>query len=441
VPPFVATPHYNEYLPAGQDTLWVVLTVRASERLPRTAGRAEIVIVDNSGSMSRGRKMAAAKGAAAAAVDAVEDGVEFAVVVGNDHATKIWPPAPRSLAIAGPSERAGARAAIADVRPGGGTTIGAWLDLARDLFEGSPAELRHAILLSDGRNTTGAEHLEAATKACRGVFQCDCRGVGTDWSVAELRSVAEVLDGRVGLVDRIDEVGREELAEHFRRLVRDSQARVATVRLRIVTRETSDVGDFGQSAPTIVPMGDRREPAASGPRATEIALGGWAPGEVRDYTFAVEVRADHVGRVGDPPRPVAKVELVLADGSVGGDCLIHAVWTDDRALTTRVEPALAHYLVQSRISSDIRAGLHAMHRGEPDLAADSLWKAHQDALEAGDHGRVADLDKLVALDAAGTPRLVEAGDADAMHVDADSTRSLPFPRPDAPRADPSGDPS
>ena len=35
---------------------------------------------------------------------------------------------------------------------------------------------------------------------CEGSFQCDCRGVGTDWGVSELRRIASALLGTVDII-------------------------------------------------------------------------------------------------------------------------------------------------------------------------------------------------------------------------------------------------
>jgi hypothetical protein len=40
----------------------------------------------------------------------------------------------------------------------------------------------------------------AATAAAVDVFSCDCRGVGTDWEVAELRRISSALLGTVDIV-------------------------------------------------------------------------------------------------------------------------------------------------------------------------------------------------------------------------------------------------
>jgi Mg-chelatase subunit ChlD len=72
----------------------------------------------------------------------------------------------------------------------GGTGIGAWLRLAARIADQHPGAVKHAILLTDGQNGEHPSQFAAALENCVGKFTCDCRGVGTDWEVAELRTIA-----------------------------------------------------------------------------------------------------------------------------------------------------------------------------------------------------------------------------------------------------------
>ena len=59
----------------------------------------------------------------------------------------------------------------------------------------------HAILLTDGANQHETrEQLETTLADCEGRFQCDCRGIGTDWDVDELRGIASKLLGTVDII-------------------------------------------------------------------------------------------------------------------------------------------------------------------------------------------------------------------------------------------------
>ena len=148
----------NEYLPAGGRDVNAIVTVtpgRYPASVPLgTPPAAEIIIVDCSGSMNDPAvKMTEAKAATAAAIDAIRDGVSFAVIAGNEKARPVYPP-DASLAVATPQARDAARQAVQGLRADGGTAIGEWLLLAHQIFTSGardgdgPVPVRHAI----GRN-------------------------------------------------------------------------------------------------------------------------------------------------------------------------------------------------------------------------------------------------------------------------------------------------
>ncbi len=75
--------------------------------------------------------------------------------------------------------------------------MGSWIRLASEVLRDRPG-IRHAILLTDGKNESEEpEDFEEALGEAMGVFECDCRGVGTNWIVSELRKVATTLLGIV----------------------------------------------------------------------------------------------------------------------------------------------------------------------------------------------------------------------------------------------------
>jgi Mg-chelatase subunit ChlD len=100
------------------------------EPSPAVAHAAEVIVVDHSGSMSSPQtKISAARQATAAAIDMLRDGVLFGVVAGNHVAQMVYPPDAR-LVPTSATTRAEAKAAVASLRPEGGTAIGQWLMLA-----------------------------------------------------------------------------------------------------------------------------------------------------------------------------------------------------------------------------------------------------------------------------------------------------------------------
>src|SRR5262249_61903578 len=89
--------------------------------------------------------------APAAAFEAARGGVGFGVVAGPSTAGPVFPP-DGSMAVASPSSRAAAKQAVGTLRANGGTAIGQWLALARQIFAGYPAQLRHALFLTHRQN-------------------------------------------------------------------------------------------------------------------------------------------------------------------------------------------------------------------------------------------------------------------------------------------------
>ena len=186
---FTAETYQNEYLPEGSSEVNAIVTVTASgaggpaaaDR--RCGGRSSSTC---SGSMSRA-KLHAAKEATAVAIDLIRDGVMFGVIAGSDTARTVYP-ASGALVPASASTRDEAKRELRRLKAADGTAIGAWLALANQLFAATPGTICHAILLTDGQDEHETpEELEAVLSECEGRFQCDCRGVGADWEVSELR--------------------------------------------------------------------------------------------------------------------------------------------------------------------------------------------------------------------------------------------------------------
>jgi hypothetical protein len=433
-----------EYLTAGQRTVSPMVWIVAPDDLARTTGRAEVVIIDRSSSMSLGRKMTVAKQAACAAVECLEEGVAFAVVAGNADAEQIWPQEPGSLATSSPAERAAACRAIAEIRHDGMTAMGRWLDLARRLLEPADAGLRHVILLSDGWDTHETpEELRAATEACRRVFSCDCRGVGTDWKPEDLRYIADTLHGQEGMDANIDDLaGRDQLVEAFRSLITTSQAKAAPdLRLRIVTRDRSDVGTVLQSAPRTAGPGakavfklaeltDRTEVVVDGQRATELALGAWGPGEGRSYAIELVIRPGEDEPVGERKR-LAMIQLVRGDGRVATSGVVDACWTNDPAQVTRTASGADRLRNHYDLSALVQAGRAAWEHGDEAMAKDLLGEADRLARQLRDHDQLERLAKLVRVDpVTGEVELLPASKADRMEADTYSTSMPAIPPPD-----------
>jgi hypothetical protein len=427
LPGFTVDVDQNPYLPVGGHDVSAVVTVTAdaSGEMPSpgpgAADSAEIIIVDCSGSMDVPKsKIRAARAATAAAVDVLKDGAWFAIVGGT---TKAWPVYPRdgTMAIADDRTRTDAKHALSGLRASGGTAIGQWLRLASQIFQYCPATLRHAILLTDGQNMhESPEELEAAIGVCEGAFRCDCRGVGTDWEVSELRKISTALLGTVDIVP--DPVG---LAADFEDMMRGAMSKqLPDVLLRVWTPQQVTVKFVKQVAPAIDDLTTRR--VQSGAQAGDYPTGAWAPGESRDYHVGVQVNAADVGQ----EMLAARVSLVASSAAgqqVLGTGLIKATWTDDEALSTRISPGVAHYTGQAELAEAIQEGLEARQQGDEDRATSKLGRAVALAHQAGNEDTARLLAKVVDVvdEATGTVRLKKKVDAaDEMALDTRSTKTV-----------------
>jgi len=427
-PGFTVDVYQNEFLPEGAQDVNAVVAVTSSDTpsdtplgTPATVGGAEIIIVDCSGSMGAPEtKIAEARVATSAALDAIRDGVAFAVIAGTEVAQPVYPN-DGSLAVASTQTRLEAKQAVSWLRPAGGTAIGQWLRLAHRTFASYPAALRHAILLTDGKNQheTPSE-LDSAISLCEGVFSCDCRGVGTDWEVAELRQVSTALLGTVDIVP--DASG---LAADFAAMTEKAMGkRVAGVSLRVWTPQHGSIRFVKQVAPSVDDLtgwGIR-----SGPQVADYPTGAWGAGESRDYHVCVRVTPAAVGQ----EMLAARVSVVTGSPSapdVLGHGLVRAVWTDDEALSTRLSKHVAHYTGQAELAQVIQEGLEARKQGDEDIATARLGRAVAIAEHSGNHDTARLLARVVdVVDApTGTVRLKKKiEDADEMALDTRSTRTV-----------------
>lgn len=415
---FRAETFQNEYLADGATEVHAIVTVTATgggaRALDATARAAVIVIVDASGSMF-GRNLRAAKEATFAAIDCIRDGAEFAVIAGTDVARRVYP-ADTRLAVAGARTRAAAKAATDRIRAKGGTAIGSWLTLAGGLFEGADVAIRHAILLTDGQNQHESAHaFRAALDACEGQFQCDCRGIGTDWEVRELRQIASTLLGSVDMV-----AGADGLVADFTAMMDAAMGKQAgDVALRLWTPRGAEVAFVKQVAPSIEDLTSRA--TASGPLSADYPTGAWGE-ESRDYHVSIEVPAHPVGA----EMAAGRVSLVVG-GEPVSQALIRAVWTDDRGLSTRISREVAHYTGQTELMEAIQDGLAARKAGDEAGATFRLGRAVQLAAQSGNTTKLELLEAIVDVDdaATGVVRLKgHVADEDEMMLDTRSTKTL-----------------
>ncbi|WP_314175229.1 vWA domain-containing protein [Streptomyces winkii] len=440
-PRFSIDVYQNEYLPEGGREIDAILTVTSAAGSaagaapgdrPRRSGPAPsgplrtdaavVIMIDCSGSMDDPpSKMRNARDATAAAVETLHDGVSFAVVAGTHHAREIYP-GDGGLAVAGPETREEARNALRRLRSDGGTAIGTWLRLARRLLSTHQGPIRHAVLLTDGRNEhESPEDLREVLDECAGRFTCDARGVGTDWEVKEVTGIASALLGSADIVAE-----PEGLAADFTEIMANAMRKeVADVALRLWTPRGSEIKFVKQVAPSVEDLTGRRTDA--GPHSGDYPTGSWGE-ESRDYHVCVQVPPAEVGQ----EMLAARAALMLPpeDGGLPrtlAQGLIRAVWTDDVASTTGIDVQVAHYTGQEELADAIRQGLELRKAGDEEGATVQLGRAVRLAAASGNADTSKLLSKVVdVIDAAnGTVRLkAKVADADEMTLETRSTKTV-----------------
>ncbi len=420
---FIAEAYQNEYLPAGGGEVNAVVTVMASGAPPAasSAQAAEIIIVDVSGSMGSPRaKLTAATRATVMAIECIRDGVMFGVIAGNDTARAVYPQEGRLVA-ASPQTREDAKQAVAELKATGGTAIGRWLALAHELFAATPEAIRHAILLTDGQDEHETpEQLAAVLADCEGSFQCDCRGVGTDWEVQELRRIATTLLGTVDIV--AEPAG---LQDDFQAMIERAMGKATgDVSLRLWTPQGATVAFLKQVAPTIEDLTARAD--AVDALTADYPTGAWGD-ESRDYHLCVHVQPRAVGE----EMLAGRVGLMVG-GEAVSQALIRAIWTDDEQLSTRINREVAHYTGQAELADAIQEGLEARKQGDEHTATFKLGRAVQLAAAAGNSDTMKLLAGVVDVQDqhTGTVRLKpRVQDADEMALDTRSTKTVRVKKP------------
>ena len=403
----------NQYLPPGGTRADAVFTLAAEGAAAVQTRRVIGLIADKSGSMS-GDKMDALKHALRVAVDQMDADTEAFVIA--------FDLAPRLVLDITRMDEAGRRAAHAGIQrleASGGTVMSAALNAARSVFERRPGALCQAIMLTDGQNDIGdTEALGTVLRVCAGVFQADCRGVGTDWSPAQLREIAGHLLGTVQLI-----AGPAQLAQDFRETMAAAMAKsVADVRLRLWMPRNARLVAIKQAFPTEIDLLGKVQTVDT--RAVDIPLGAWGEG-TQDYFATFDVTPLGLGE----QMLVCRPSVVWRDPA-GGEAtapggVVTVTWSQDAGLTTRIDAQVAHYTGQAEKARAIQEGLEALDRHDEATATLHLGRALKLAEQSGDAETTRRLREVVDTDGGGTLRLRRGAEKVAvMDLDVASTRTV-----------------
>jgi hypothetical protein len=367
----------NPYLARDAGDVHAVVSISASTAggSPGTAAPrgklAEAFIVDTSGSM-KGDKIRCAITALESAIGLLHEDAMFCVIAGCDSARVIVPMSPGSEA-----NKNAARREIRKLAADGGTAMSTWLAAAAREFLKVPASIHHALLLTDGKNESEQQSvLGHMVHQCEGQFQCDARGVGTDWIPDQLRLISGRLLGTVDIIPAPSEIERD-----FRAVLEGALGKsVADVSLRVWTPLGASVEFCRLVYPQTVELTNRAKPVKSNPQAQDFPTGAWGD-EKRDYHLCIRVKPGAVGQ----RMCAARVSLIVTRGGVEekvSDGMVLAQWTDDDAQSAVINPAVAHYTGQAELADTIQQGLNARAVGNAPLATKMLGRAVQIAAES-----------------------------------------------------------
>ena len=407
---------HNPYLPEGVGLVDAIVTIGVSSEMiaDKAPDRMEAIIIDCSTSMKSPQgKFDEAKRATTAAISEMADGTYFTIVGGTEKAAAVYPKDGQPVQV-NEATRMAAAAAVNSLQPNGGTAIGSWLAHVRKVAGQFPGALTHAILLTDGKDEhETAEELGREIGLSEGEFTCDCRGVGTDWRVEELRAVSSALHGTVDII-----ADPADLADDFAAMMRDSMDKsIPVLALQLWTPAGARVAFVKQVAPTVEDLTNRRVDAGS--QIGEYPLGAWGH-EERDYHIQVDVEPADVGR----EKLAARVTVIAGDQKLG-EGLVKAIWTTDTGLSARISDRVAHYTGQAELAQAVQEGLAARKNGDISTATAKLQQAMELAVESGNDGTAKLLKGVIEVDErTGTARLRrDVAAADEMALDARSTRT------------------
>lgn len=422
---FEGAVHQNSFLPSGATTVSSIVSLKSILAQAATAtlkgtGRVLGFVVDKSGSMD-GEKWRAARAALAEAVAILPDDAEFFVILGGDGANELI-----SLQKATPANRQAAVSLIRAQSSGGGTYFGQWLSAANRIFKQRPQAIKVLVFLTDGENdgSDTSSRLPGALAEANGLYQVECRGVGTSYRPDQLRTIVGALGGTVdGMSNAAD------MTADFRAIVEKTKGlAMSSVQLQFWTPVGATIKMVKQVAPELQDLTPKLVPGAN-PRIQRLETGAWGE-ESRDFHVIVELEPGSVGKVDGPEKLCARVSLIINEGgnetevklNEGG--MVKAQWTDDEKRSTVINPKVANYTGQAELAQKIQEGVAALTAGDEEKATKALARAAELAEQTGNEEATKRLKKFVETDDKGTKRLKKnISEGDKVDLDTKSTKT------------------
>ena len=218
------------------------------------------------------------------------------------------------------------------------------------------------------------------------------------------------------------------MAADFTELMQRSMGRaVNDVALRIWTPQGATIGFVKQVVPHIEDLTDRRTDVSD--RTGDYPTGAWGD-EARDFHVRIVVPARAVGE----EMLAARVHLVV-EGEVISEAKIRALWTEDEALSTRLNPEVVRSTGRAGYADAVQDGIAALRTGDEQTALNRLGEAVQIADVLGDQDKLDELSQVVDIVDAPTGKIRpkrHVDEIDVMDADIGSRKTVRARRrPDA----------
>ena len=142
---------------------------------------------------------------------------------------------------------------LANLEARADTVMSTAFSMARAEFVKRPHFISHALFLTDGQNNLDDEdNLQIELAKCESLFQCDSRGVGTDWQPRQLMNISRKLRGTAKII--AEPAG---IANDFFNTIHSAMERcISNVRIRIWLPKASQILSVKQVSSEIVELID-----------------------------------------------------------------------------------------------------------------------------------------------------------------------------------------
>jgi uncharacterized protein YegL len=175
-----------------------------------------LLVFDHSGSMSydplhETSKIDMAKEAIRLAANALSDGDTIGVLAFSDSQDWVFP----LTQITGDSTRQQLNAAVSGVKASGGTEIYPALQVGLDAIRNVDADVRHVVLLSDGKSKSGTQdaYVKLVSDAGADRTTVSTIAIGNDADTGLLQAIAQAGGGRYHFTNRAEEIPQLTLEE------------------------------------------------------------------------------------------------------------------------------------------------------------------------------------------------------------------------------------